>query len=64
MLALLHHSGQLATLRACPGKIGAAIEEFLRYDSPVKIAPTLRFTTAEVRVAGTVIPRVRPCCSS
>lgn len=56
MLALLYHPGQLAALRADPGMIEAAIEEFLRYDSPVKIAPALRFTTAEVRVAGTAIP--------
>jgi cytochrome P450 len=56
MLALLYHPAELAALRADPGLIGTAIEEFLRYDSPVKIAPALRFTTAEVRVAGTVIP--------
>ena len=56
MLALLYHPAQLAALRADPGMIEAAVEEFLRYDSPVKIAPALRFTTAEVRVAGTVIP--------
>lgn len=56
MLALLYHPSQLAALRADPAMIGAAIEEFLRYDSPVKIAPALRFTTAEVCVAGTAIP--------
>jgi len=28
----------------------------LRYDGPVKVTPSLRFTTTEIRVAGTVIP--------
>ncbi len=56
MLALLHHPSQLAALRADPARIGAAIEELLRYDGPFKIAPMLRFTTADVCVADTVIP--------
>jgi len=56
MLALLNHPAQLAALRADPTRIPGAIEEFLRYDGPVKIASMLRFTTAEVRVADTVIP--------
>jgi cytochrome P450 len=53
---LFHHPAQLAALRANPAGIRAAIEEFLRYDSPVKMAPLMRFTTAEVQVAGTAIP--------
>src|SRR5262249_45010593 len=56
MLALLNHPASLATLRCRPGMPSLAVEEFLRYDSRVKIAPALRSTTAEVRVAGTVIP--------
>jgi cytochrome P450 len=55
MLALFHHPDQLAALRADPGRIAPAVEELLRYDSPVK-APVLRFTKAEIRVADTVIP--------
>ncbi len=55
MLALLHHPDQLAALRAGPSRIGAAIEEFLRYDTSVKM-PALRFTTAEIEVADAVIP--------
>jgi cytochrome P450 len=55
ILGLLHHPDQLAALRADPARIGPAIEELLRYDTPVKM-PALRFTTAEVQVADTVIP--------
>lgn len=56
MLALLHHPGQLAALRAEPARVAGAIDELLRYDSPVKVTPVLRFTTAEVRAGDTVIP--------
>jgi cytochrome P450 len=35
VLALLRHPDELAKLRASPGKIDNAIEEILRYDSPV-----------------------------
>ncbi len=55
MLALFHHPDQLAGLRADPARIGPAIEELLRYNSPVK-TPALRFTTAQIQVADTVIP--------
>lgn len=37
MLALLRHSEQLAALRAAPQRIATAIEELLRYDSPVQV---------------------------
>lgn len=56
MLALLRHPDQLAALRADPAKVAPAVEEFLRYDGPVKITPSLRFTTTEIRVGGIVIP--------
>lgn len=56
VLALLHHPDQMAALRADPARAGAAVEEFLRYDGPLKIAPRLRFTTTDIPVAGTVIP--------
>src|SRR6266496_2903528 len=37
VVALLRNPAQLAQLRSDPGKIGAAIEELLRYDAPVRI---------------------------
>lgn len=42
-LALLLNPGQMAALRADPQLIGPAIEEFLRYDGPVKVNSALRF---------------------
>jgi hypothetical protein len=56
LLALLHNPAQLAALRADPDRLTEAIDEFLRFDGPLKIAPAFRFTTADVEVAGTVIP--------
>jgi cytochrome P450 len=49
-LALLRHPDQLARLRAEPGLVPNAVEELLRYDSPVQ--RTARITTTEVEVAG------------
>lgn len=54
-LALLRHPDQLAALRADPGLLPGAIEEFLRYDGPINIA-TLRYTTEPVRVGEVEIP--------
>jgi cytochrome P450 len=56
LLALMHDPAQFAALRADPARLGTAVEEFLRFDGPVKISPALRFTTADIEVAGTVIP--------
>jgi cytochrome P450 len=47
--ALLRNPSQLAALRADPTLMPAAIEEFLRFDSPVNIA-TIRFTTEAISV--------------
>ncbi|MEV4578346.1 cytochrome P450 [Nonomuraea jabiensis] len=54
-LALLRHPDQLAKLRAEPGLLPAAVEEFLRYDGPVSTS-TLRFTKEPVTIGGTEIP--------
>lgn len=54
-LALLHHPDQLAWLRANPAAMPVAIDEFLRYESPVSMA-TLRFTNADVMVDDVEIP--------
>ncbi|MQY04771.1 cytochrome P450 family protein [Actinomadura macrotermitis] len=53
--ALLRHPDQLAALRADPALLPGAIEEFLRYESPVNIA-TLRYTGEPVTIGGTEIP--------
>ncbi|PRX44227.1 cytochrome P450 [Prauserella shujinwangii] len=53
-LALLRHPDQLAALRADPGLIGNAVEELLRYDSPVQ--SSRRITLAPYRVGDREIP--------
>ncbi|MEU1980976.1 cytochrome P450 [Nocardia sp. NPDC019395] len=55
MLALLRNPDQHALLRGDPDLIPNAVEEFLRYDSPVNLA-TIRFTTEPVEFSGTIIP--------
>jgi cytochrome P450 PksS len=55
-LALLRHPGQLAKLRDEPGLIRSAVEELLRYDSPVMTA-TERFAREDLTVAGVTIRR-------
>ena len=57
MLALLEHPDQLARLRDDPALIRPAVEELLRYASPVETA-TERYALEDVTVAGTTIPRV------
>jgi cytochrome P450 len=52
--ALLHHDDQLARLRNEPEIAQNAVEELLRYDSPVQFSR--RITLADVDVAGTTIP--------
>lgn len=53
-LALLGHPDQLAQLRSDPELDAGAIEELLRYDSPVQFSR--RITTADLDVDGTTIP--------
>ncbi len=53
-LALLRHPDQLALLRQDPGLVPGAVEELLRYDSPVHASR--RITLEPVTVGGTTIP--------
>ncbi len=53
-LALLGHPDQLARLRSDPALDGGAVEELLRYDSPVQFSR--RITTADLDVDGKTVP--------
>ena len=55
VLALLRQPGQLAALRADPGKLAAAVQELMRYDGPVKVVAP-RYATEDVVIEGTRIP--------
>jgi cytochrome P450 len=57
MLALLRHPDQLAALRREPELIETAVEELLRFDSPVQT--TSRVPTHEIAVRGVRIPAGR-----
>jgi cytochrome P450 len=50
VLALLHHPEQLALLRESPGLIGTAVEELLRFDSPVQM--TGRLVSEPLEIGG------------
>ncbi|MEV0219935.1 cytochrome P450 [Streptomyces sp. NPDC050704] len=54
-LALLQHPESLAQLRAEPQLLGSALDELLRFDSPVGIA-TFRYSTEALTLGGTTIP--------
>ncbi|WP_199789582.1 cytochrome P450 family protein [Sorangium cellulosum] len=56
MLALLTHPAERERLRADPSLLRSAIEELLRYDSPVETA-TFRFAREDVELGGAVIPK-------
>jgi cytochrome P450 len=53
-LALLTHPGQLARLRAQPDMVSGAVEELLRYDSPVQASR--RITLQPITLRGIEIP--------
>jgi cytochrome P450 len=53
-LALLRHPDQLALLRADPGLAANAVEELLRYDSPVQASR--RITLEPVKIRDAMIP--------
>ena len=55
LLALLHNPSELELLRANPSRLPDAVEEFLRFESPLNIA-TVRFTTVGIRVDDVDIP--------
>ncbi|MGY4650123.1 cytochrome P450 [Mycobacterium sp. URHB0021] len=55
VLALLHNPAQLAELRADASLLPGAVEEFLRFGSPVSTA-TPRFTTVPITVGDVEIP--------
>jgi cytochrome P450 len=52
---LLRHPDQCARLRAEPGLVDTAVEEFLRYEGSVHRA-SLRVTTEDIQVGGVNIP--------
>jgi len=53
MLALLRHPQELARLRADPSLITSAVEELLRFDSPVQL--TARIATERLEIGGRAI---------
>ncbi len=55
ILALLRNSAQLASLRAEPSGLSSAVEEFLRFESPLNIATT-RVATVPVRIGEVEVP--------
>jgi cytochrome P450 PksS len=55
-LALLEHPGQMKRLRREPSLVKPAVEELLRYASPVEMA-TERYAREDVEIEGTIIPR-------
>lgn len=57
-LALLTHPEQLSRLRSDLRLLPTAVEEVLRYDSPVSHA-TIRYTTADVPLGAACLPRGR-----
>ena len=57
-VALLRHPEQLERLRADPSLWPTAVEEVLRYQSPVQL--TARFAVRHTELAGVAVPRGRP----
>ncbi|MGW0209234.1 cytochrome P450 [Streptomyces sp. NPDC003233] len=53
--ALFRNPGQLAALRADPSLIPSAIEELMRYDTPLQLFE--RWVLDDIEIDGTVIPR-------
>src|SRR5579862_4762988 len=55
MLALMRNPDALARLRSDPSLIDSALDEFLRFDSPVQV--TFRTATEDIEVAGKTVPK-------
>ena len=55
LLTLLRYPEQCVTLRRNPGMIEFAVEEFLRFESPLQ--KTCRWTAEEIQLGDTSIPR-------
>ena len=55
LLALLERPGQLQRLRADPGLLGTAIEELMRFDSPLQLFE--RTATEDVAIGGVTVRR-------
>jgi cytochrome P450 len=55
-LVLLEHPAQMQRLRSEPALVSTAVEELLRYDSPVQMANE-RYPREDVTIAGVTIPR-------
>jgi cytochrome P450 len=53
VITLVRHPAQLALLRANPDLIGNAVDELLRYDSPVQM--TFRYALADVELGGKML---------
>jgi pimeloyl-[acyl-carrier protein] synthase len=60
MLALLRHPDQLALLRDAPSLIRSAIEELLRYESPVQL--TSRVAKEDVEIRGKHVRQGQEVC--
>lgn len=58
LLALLRHPAQLAKLRAEPALLDNAVEELLRFDSPVQFAP--RVPLEAIEIEGVTLPPEMP----
>jgi cytochrome P450 len=59
LLALLEHPDQLAELKARPELLPQAVEELLRFDSPVAHS-IMRYPREDIEIAGTTIPAGHP----
>jgi cytochrome P450 PksS len=56
ILALLEHPDQMEELRRCPELIKSAVEELLRFTSPLDVA-TERYAREDVTIRGVTIPQ-------
>jgi cytochrome P450 len=61
VLALLEHPDQLDLLSREGSRLDTAVEELLRYDSPVQVAR--RWPTEDVVIAGHLMPAGEPMCA-